>query len=172
MHYSCVGFDVRVWPCDGRLSCGESEWSKEEDCYDHLREKFALKENLYQLLEIDNQNLLNEIVSHLKGVKECKLISLSIPRGIAQINSDRYGYPIGYALSLKDFDVCGVDVGDINGFFSALSHPWLVNYRGTSNLIEESNVKSILDIVQLAGFLDKGHAPYSAVKIMSMRSVK
>lgn len=169
MKYACIGFDVRVWPCDGVLGVGESEWSRHESAYKKLTTKFNLTENFYGILEIRNTELLVEICDYLKLFDDCTLVALGLPCGVAEVGFDIYGAPRGYDVDLSCFRSCGVDISDINGFFSVLSHPEIEKRRGGKMLIPDDDIEELLVMIQLASVLDRGHLPYIATKLWSIK---
>jgi len=169
MDYSCVGFDIRIWPCEGVLSSESSCWEQDYVVYNDLKLKFDLKENFYQLLEVKDEGIFCLIKNLISRIESCNLIAICIPKSIALLNNERFGYPAGYSLDLSDFFTMGVDVGDVDGFFSVLQHPRIEKHRGSKNILSQDDFSGILDVVQLAGFIDENHAPYCAIKIMSLK---
>lgn len=169
MTYCCVGFDVRVWPCNGILSVGDSGWSRNKDIYDQLRDEFDITENYYQILQIESQEILRSVQERILKYEFCNLIAIHLPCSIALLNERKYGYPLADGISLVNFKSLGVDVADVNGFYSVLSNEIIRNFRKSSNLILEDDVIEIFEVVQLAGFVDGNHAPYCAVKISSLK---
>lgn len=169
--YTCIGFDIRVWPCDGIPSVGLSDWSQNDAMHAALTREFGLQENLYQLLDIKDQESLEAVMQAIRANDACNLIAVQIPQPVALWQHQRFGHPLGSdpELSLEGFHTMGVDVADINGFFSVLSSDPISKYRKSTDLIEERHLDELLQVVQLAGFADRGHAPYCAVKISALK---
>jgi hypothetical protein len=169
MKYECIGFDIRVWPCDGRFGVGESEWSQAEDSYQEIKKNMGLCENMYGILDISNNKILREVKGYLEKIDKCTLIAIEIPDLIAEANALIYGFPHYKNLDMSGFKVCGIDVADINGLFSVLSHPDIKKYRGGQELIKSNEIEELLNIIQLASILDKKHSPYIATRLLSQR---
>jgi len=102
-------------------------------------------------------------------IEGCTLVSFFIPSQVAELNHKRYGYPAGIEINDPDMKTCGVDIADINGFFTLLTGDEMAPYRGKNFLIDEKNYDAILNAVMLANFLDSGHIPACAVKLASLR---
>ncbi|MDP4078910.1 hypothetical protein [Acidovorax sp. A1169] len=168
--YTCIGFDIRVWPCDGIPSVGLSGWSQHDAMHATITREFGLQENLYQLLDIKDQETLDAVTLAIQANGACNLIAIQIPQPVATWQNERFGHPLGNpALSLAGFQCMGIDVADINGFFSILSFEPISKFRKSTDLIDERNLDEVLHVVQLAGFADRGHAPYCAVKISALK---
>lgn len=170
MNYSCIGFDIRRWPCPGVLSSESSYWEQNFGVYEDIKKKFNLQENLYQLLEITDTNIFNSIKAMISSKIDCNFIAICIPTSIAVFNSEKSGYPVGYKTDLNEFSAVGVDIGDIDGFFSVLRHPKVQELRGTQELFSQNDFAQILEAIQFASFLDRNHAPYCAIKIMALKN--
>ncbi|CAN7477928.1 hypothetical protein LJR118_003280 [Acidovorax sp. LjRoot118] len=168
--YTCIGFDIRVWPCDGIPSVGLSGWSQHDAMHAAIATELGLQENLYQLLHIEDQKTLESVAHAIRANGACNLIAIQVPEPVAAWQHQRFGHPLGNpALSLAGFHCMGVDVADINGFFSILSFEPISKYRQSTDLIDEGHLDEIFQTVQLAGFADPEHAPYCAVKISALK---
>jgi len=167
--YTCIGFDVRVWPRDIYFSCETGYWDQNNSAIRRISEKIGLKENLYQLFEIKNLEYFEKIKRLAIGIEDCTLVSFSIPIQVAEINHKRYGYPEGMDINDPDMKTCGVDIADINGFFTLLARDEMTPYRSENFLIDEKNYDVILNAAILANFLDNGHTPCCPVKLASLR---
>ncbi|MBB6563682.1 hypothetical protein HNP48_006406 [Acidovorax soli] len=168
--YTCIGFDIRVWPCDGTPRVGLSDWSQHDVMHAAIAAQFGLQENLYQLLHIEDQDTLEAVMEAVRADAACNLIAIQIPEPVAAWQSQRFGHPAGNpTLSLAGFRCMGIDVADINGFFSVLSLDPIAKFRKSSDLIDERHLNEILQAVQLAGFADQGHAPCCAVRISALK---
>ncbi|EJE48365.1 hypothetical protein PMI14_07212 [Acidovorax sp. CF316] len=168
--YTCIGFDIRVWPCDGAPRVGLSDWSQHDAMHAAVTRQFGLQENLYQLLDIKDQETLDAVAQAIQANCACNLIAIQIPEPVATWQNERFGHPLGNpALSLEEFQSMGIDVADINGFFSVLSFDPISKFRKSTDLIDERHLDEVLHVVQLAGFADRGHAPYCAVKVSALK---
>lgn len=168
--YTCIGFDVRVWPCDGTLSVGLSDWSQHDVMHAAIAAQFGLQENLYQLLHIKDQETLDAVTAAIRANEACNLVAVQIPEPVAAWQGQRFGHPAGNpTLSLAGFQCIGIDVADINGFFSVLSLDPIAKFRKSIDLIDERHLDEILQAVQLAGFAERGHAPCCAVRISALK---
>lgn len=168
--YTCIGFDIRVWPCDGAPRVGLSDWSQHDAMHAAIAGEFGLQENLYQLLDIKDQETLDAAAQAIRANDACNLIAIQVPETVAAWQHERFGHPLGNpVLSLAGFQCMGVDVADINGFFSILSFEPISKYRQSTDLIDEGHLDEIFQTVQLAGFADREHAPYCAVRISALK---
>jgi len=167
--YKCIGFDVRVWPCDGQFSCETGLWDINEPTIDAISKKIELKENIYQLFEIKDAKYFKQVKKLAFDISDCTLVTFFIPTQVAELNHKRYGYPIGMEINDPDMKTCGADIADINGFFTLLTGDEMASYRSENFLINEKNYDAILNAVTLANFLDSGHVPCCPVKLASLR---
>gem|GEM_PF-5583469 len=167
--YKCIGFDVRVWPRDIHFSCEMGYWDQNESAIRKISQKIELTENLYQLFEIKNLDYFDKTKKLALEIEDCTLVSFFIPTQVAELNHKRYGYPIGMEINDPEMKTCGVDIADINGFFTLLSGDEMASYRSENFLINEKNYGAILNAVTLANFLDSGHIPCCPVKLTSLR---
>jgi len=167
--YKCIGFDIRVWPCDDQFSCETGLWDTNESAIRKISEKIEIKENIYQLFEIEDMKYFNQVKKLALDINDCTLVTFSIPDNIAKFNSEKHRFPTGMEMNDNDMKVCGVDIADINGFFSILNMKELASYRGENFLINEKDYVVIFNAVGLANFLNNGHSPCCPVKLASLR---
>jgi len=167
--YICIGFDIRVWPCDIHFSCETGYWDLNEFATEMISKKIELEENIYQLFEIKNIEYFEEVKKMALEIEDCTLVSFFIPNQVAKFNHKRHGYPAGIEFNDPDMKTCGVDIADINGFFTVLTGDEMAPYRSENFLINEENYDAILNATLLSNFLDRGHTPCCPVKLASLR---
>lgn len=64
--YTCIGFDIRVWPCDGTPRVGLSDCRQHDVMHAAIAAQFGLQESLYQLLHIEDQETLDVVTEAIK----------------------------------------------------------------------------------------------------------
>jgi hypothetical protein len=167
MNFSCIGFDVKKWPWDGNFNADDTGWDSSERCYSEMMEKYSLSVNEYQLIEVENQELLGSICEWMIDRKDCNLIAIQFPQAAVKILDDKLGYRTSSKILSLDRFVCrGIDVCDFNGLFSALHDSRLV---ASSSLIPERDLLVALEIAQIANVLDRNHSPFVLAKIFSLK---
>jgi hypothetical protein len=167
MNFTCIGFDVRMWPWAGEFNVDDTGWDVNEGCYADLVEEFTLKENEYQLLEIKAQDLLWRVSDYIGKKESCNLVAIELPTEIVKLQDARYGFSTALTkLDLSGFACHGFDVCDFNGLFSVLHHPGLG--RANNRLIPQSQLCEALEVAQFANVLDRGHSPFVVAKIHSL----
>jgi len=168
MDFTCVGFDVRKWPWSGEFNIDETGWEQSERDYSNLMEKFDLKENEYQLLEIQEKEQLLKISEYIEKKESCNLVAVELSTEIVRIQDTRYGYNTASTkVDLVNFTCRGFDVCDFEGFFSILHNPRLE--RNSSALFSEAMLIQALELAQIANVLDLNHAPFVVAKISSLK---
>ncbi len=170
MRFSCIGFDIRQWPWDGGFNADETGWEQNEERYCEIVEKFDLKENEYQLLQINTPDLLLDISKYLKEKIDCNLVAIEFPYDLVKLNDTRYGYDTSsQIIELSEFICRGFDVCDFNGLFSVFYHPQLKLKRGTTSLIAKSGLLEALETMQFANFIDLDHSPFVVAQVYSLK---
>lgn len=167
MQFTCIGFDVREWPWKGDFNADETIWEQNEEGYSSLIEKYGLKENEYQLLEIQDQEQLLEVSEFIRKKQNCNLAAIEFPLSVVRLQDIKYGYKTAsIKIDLSDFTCQGLDVCDFNGLFSVLHNQQLG--RNTSKLFLESQLIDALEFAQIANVFVREHSPYVIAKIYSL----
>lgn len=168
MKFTCIGFDVREWTWSGNFNVDETGWEQNEEGYSDLIEKFNLKENEYQLIEIRDQKQLLEISEYIDKKKDCNLVAIEFPFDIVKLQDNRYGFnTASIKIDLSGFICRGFDVCDFNGLFSIFHNPQLeIDING---LIPETLLIKALEVVQIANVLDPNHSPFVIAKVYSLK---
>ncbi|WP_148293108.1 hypothetical protein [Comamonas sp. B-9] len=169
MNYVCIGFDIRMWPSEREQSSECSIWGQNDEVINIIKEKYDIFENLYQLFDLINPSVFQSICDEVVGIQECKVILMLIPKSVALLNLEKFGYPLYENFDFGNFYELGLDVSDINGFYSALQNPVIKSFRGTNELFSRAEPLEVLEVLQLAGFSDGGHSPYCVTKIMALK---
>ena len=167
MKFTCIGFDVRKWPWDGSFNVDETGWDQNEDGYTDLVDKFGLKENEYQLLEILDQEQLLKISEYIKEKENCNLVAIEFPYDLVKLQNTKYGFKTTLnKIDLSIFICRGFDICDFNGLFSVLHNR---QWRDTSELFPESQLFEALEFVQLVNVFDRDHFPNVVAKVYSLK---
>ncbi|MCU7801920.1 MAG: hypothetical protein KZQ96_01880 [Candidatus Thiodiazotropha sp. (ex Lucinoma borealis)] len=167
MRFSCIGFDLREWPWNGSFNADDTGWDTNEARYSEIVERYSLSVNEYQLIDIQNQELLDKICEWVMEKEDCNLIAIQFPQDAVKLLDHKLGYSTSSInLDLSRFVCRGLDVCDFNGLFSALHDTRLVN---SSKLIPESNLLTALEITQFANVLDRNHCPFVVAKIFTLK---
>lgn len=175
MKFACVGFDLRILPCQNYPSADYSEWGRDEEMFSAIENVCGISKNEYSLLSVSNQPKLTEIAEHLTNkATNCDLVALEMPSEIVRSRNLKYGLNNPQSsLDLSDFASCGLDVCDINGLYTCFNHPEIAQFRQESDvdagLIPEADIEFALEIVQYANYLDKCHRPFVVVRVLSFR---
>lgn len=167
MKFACIGFEVKKWPWNGNFNADDTGWDSNEERHIEMLEKFSLKLNEYQLIEIRNQELLENVCEWVIEKKDCNLIAIKFPQDAVRILDGKLGCStLSVTLDLGRFICRGLDICDFNGLFSALHDSRLVS---TSNLIPERELLVALETAQIANIIDRNHCPFVVAKIFSLK---
>lgn len=112
--YICIGYDIR-YEKSFNFSADLNVWDRDEDYYESTLEKYSIKENCSQLMNVAKKDL-GSLSMELEKNNHCLI---SIEMGLDFYNQ----YEEEYVLS--KYDLLGVnkiflgyDICDLNGFFS------------------------------------------------------
>jgi hypothetical protein len=110
------GFDVRVWPWDGRITTDSTEWEQAE-VYESAKELLGIQENSLQLLDPQNEAQLvrlAELVADSGGrstLIAIDFLDATVFRSNQKLHPSRL-------QGWGKWEVLGLDVCDLNGLFS------------------------------------------------------
>ena len=170
MNWKCIGYDLRTWPWGGVKTVDGGEWQVADAPLHEVRQSLGINENLYQLLTVEDEGLLKTLVDFVLARSDCDLIAIEIPRDIAEFWAAHLGREAKAVSPHPDLFACvGLDVCDPDGLFSVLHHPYLVSKRGGRGLFGSNELLPALECVQLANFVERGHAPLSIARISTAR---
>lgn len=175
MEFLCIGFDVRVFPCQSSLSADYSEWERNEKTFSLIKCAFNIHENAYSLLEITTQKKVADVVNYINNKAiHCDLAAIEIQNDIAVSRNMKFGLnnPLNQ-LDLSSFVCSGLDVCDINGFYTCFNHPEILKFflkKGKNvGLIPETDIEFALEVAQYANYIDQNHRPFVVMKVSSLK---
>lgn len=168
MNFTCIGFDVRKWPWQSNFNVDETGWEQNENAYIDLIDKFDLRENEYQLLEIATQKQLSNITRYLFTKEDCNLMAIEFPHDVVKLQDEKYGFKThSNNIDLSGFIFRGFDVCDFNGLFSALHNRRFG--RNTSELFSKSELIKALEFTQIVNVFEREHFPNVVAKVYSLK---
>ncbi|WP_165673128.1 hypothetical protein [Metapseudomonas otitidis] len=170
MKFTCIGFDIKEWPPKNLIGTDETSWDSNDSAYQKISEQFNIMENEYQLLDIKDDHILDLVGKYIKNSNDSNLVAIELPSDIVEHNNRKHGYKTGqHNFDLSPFFLLGFDVCDINGLFSILHHPEIIDLRNQEGIIDKNNLEKALEIVQFANVIDKKHSPFAVVKLFSLK---
>lgn len=168
MKFTCIGFDVRKWPWNGEFNVDETGWEQNEEGYSALIREFGLKENEYQLLEIQTQEKLFNVSKYINSYDNYNLVGIEFPYEVVRLQDSRFGYnTASINIDLSSFICRGFDVCDFNGLFSALHNRQFG--RDNCRLFPESQLFEALEFAQIVNVFDREHSPNVVAKVYSLK---
>ncbi|MEX1033891.1 MAG: hypothetical protein WDZ30_11070 [Cellvibrionaceae bacterium] len=163
--FSCVGFDVRQWPCTSLITADATCWPQNENSYEKLLGDKDLFENRYQLIQPKTDDAKNRLYTFAKDSDDINLIAILLPEIVVEVAGGPESEMIEYNFTA--WTNYGIDVCDLNGFFSIL-HTEVVSLK-SEKLFPESKLLEALELVQLANILVPSHAPFVTAKVLAMK---
>lgn len=168
--WRCIGFDIKVWPWAGPYTIDSGEWEAAEAAIGELRDRQFLKDNIFQLFDVASYSLLGRVIKDISCRDDCNLLSVEIPSEIYDFLGGAVGKRVQtIGPSVESFTFLGLDICDIDGLFSILHNPALLNLRGGRALFPEDRSFEALRYAQLSNFIDRNHAPLSLVRIGALK---
>lgn len=170
MRFSCIGYDIRVWPAVSSISADATAWPQNEFVYNDVIKKLDLRENFFQLIQINSKKELTELVKFTNQCNGVKLVAFEIPSEILSAIQKSKNLKIDTCSgNIDKWDFLGIDVCDLNGFFS-IFHMDILNEK-FSTIFLSSEIEKALELVQSANVLVPSHSPFILVKIWGMRRI-
>lgn len=172
MEFTCIGFDIRVLPCEEYFSADWSEWERSDAWYQRFLSDWKLTENFYGLLDIQTPTELSRISTFvLDNLPSCDLVAISLPSDIVRFYESKFGYlPSSFVPDLSNFACLGLDICDLQGFWSILNHPLVAPCREVIGLIPEFKMELALEAVQLANVVERSHQPCAVTKLHALKA--
>ncbi len=166
MKFTCIGFDIRVWPTSDRLTT-EFDWERPEELYQKALAELKLEENSYQLIEIHNNEELQRLIDFTRLHDHANLLAISFVDSVVLV-SPRKGCDTS-ELDLDSFITRGYDVCDYQGFYSFVEHYTSKEKLNQNGLFAKENLASALEVMQLTQFNDPGHCPVVIAQIATLK---
>lgn len=163
IEFVCIGFDIRSWPTITKISADATVWPQVEYLYEQAQLKLGLKENRFQLLQIETSDDLEMLLNTTKQVAGAVMVAIEIPLVVFNAFEQKGGYGIPIRLDLHEWDELGLDICDLNGFFSVL-HMEVFKERKL-DLFSEADMVDALLLSQAASVLVPEHTPFAIVNL-------
>ncbi len=155
--FKIIGYDIRVGHEPVIFSADCSVW----DCDDSLIQSaigdIGLEKNYYQLLQPKNFNEFKSLYS-LVTKNNSFLLQISILEKDFNMFKNKYG-DIGHVYNDKESMSLGLDVCDMNGFFSALNMD--LNELDRENLFDLEELNLALRYRKVVEKLVPEHSPFT-----------
>ncbi|MET0028731.1 MAG: hypothetical protein ABW101_13975 [Candidatus Thiodiazotropha sp.] len=168
IEFTCIGYDIREWPCKGYISADATEWELYEEFIDNAKTEVGTYSNHFQLLEICSNDEFDRLVKYVTSKSDVSLVSVEAPTLVVNALREQKewcineNYPCG-----KDWDELGCDVCDIDGFFSIL-HMGVPQIKKRS-MYKEDELLDAFVLAQAANILVPSHAPFIVLKLKALR---
>jgi len=156
-----AGFDIRVWPPARSATTDATEWPQREDLY---KQALGLApENSLQLLEPPNEQAFEELVRLAHNERDgATLISIDLLLStLASVFPSLT--PPSIRADRVQWQTLGVDVCDLNGFFSALNMK--VESAELMPLFDESELLNAFMLAESANVKIPAHRPFVLARI-------
>ncbi len=154
-----IGLDIRVPLGDGWPTADATDWPPDEELYELAQKKLGLQENLFQLLDVLAESTALEL-RRMVSQAGATLIMLELLESTA----DAYlpGRRLPVLPDTWEWTTLGLDVCDINGFFSAL------RMNGHLPLFQANEILEAFACAEKASILVPPHRPFVVVRLRSI----
>lgn len=154
-----VGLDIRVPLGDGWPTAEAIDWPQDEELYEVIQETLGLQENFFQLLDVLAESTALEL-RRMVSQAGATLIMLELLEATADAYLPRRRLPV--LPDSWDWTTLGLDVCDINGFFSAL------RMNRHLPLFQETEILEAFACAEKANILVPSHSPFVVVRLRSL----
>lgn len=168
IEFISIGFDVKVWPWNGPMTPDETGWEQNDAVRTKLEKEFAVVENEYQVLTIDDCGEFLTIVEIIRKRSDANILVVRFPKSKVKAHDEYYGYTTSETeLPLFDFAFRGYDVCDFDGLFSVLFHPELMVEKNAHGLI--ANLDQAIELIDIADRINIKHKPHVVAEILTLK---
>lgn len=166
--YYCVGFDIREWPLKYEATCDATVWSQDLEVYDGAIKELGLAENSLQLINLDSNEDLLRLSRYVSKRKGSILVKVELPENVVEAyNEIGPGVlPVFFDREM-DWNFIGVDVCDLNGFFSIL-HMGMSKIK-RKKLFSDLEVFEAMSLAVSANILVPAHSPFTIARLSSLK---
>lgn len=154
-----IGLDIRVPLEDGWPTADATDWLPDEELYELAQKKLGIKENFLQLLDVGAESTALEL-RRMVSQAGATLIMLELLESTADAYSPGHRPPI--LPDTWQWKTLGLDVCDVNGFFSALR----MNRR--LPLFQADEILEAFACAEKASILVPSHRPFVVVRLRSI----
>ena len=154
-----VGLDIRVPLGDGWPTAEAIDWPRDEELYEAIQETLGLQENFFQLLDVLAESTALEL-RRMVSQAGATLIMLELLEATADAYLPARRLPV--LPDSWDWTTLGLDVCDINGFFSAL------RMNEHLPLFRETEILEAFACAEKANILVPPHSPFVVVRLRSL----
>lgn len=159
-----AGLDIRKHPPVAFPSADATAWDQDEDLYDRAQTDFGLHENFMQLLHSDQEGDISALAGTFTPSSGSTLVMLELIESTLAAYSP--SFPTLSLPSELTWETLGIDVCDINGFFSFLN----MEVRGSKpmSLFREDQLFDALALSEVANIQVPAHRPFVVVKLKQL----
>lgn len=155
-----VGLDIRIKNFDQICSADSSVWNQDEPLYEQAKLLDGVHENFLQLLHADSESDFSSLFELVEN-NGAQLILIGLPEEV--ISSFSPSHPEILLSGEYIYTSIGLDVCDINGFFSIHG---IENFADDCNqLYSEEELTNALEQAEAANLALPEHRPFVPVKI-------
>ncbi|WP_134600381.1 hypothetical protein [Pseudomonas aeruginosa] len=164
MEFKCIGFDIRLPESLDNISADATAWPQDTQLYERALSSLKLQENALQLIQIDTQEQLAELQGIIKAEgNDSVLLSMEVySEVIDALKLSRFRDFNSTQASIASWTELGLDVCDINGYFSILKMETSISQE---RLIPPKEIEKAHAICEAANILVKEHAPFVTIKL-------
>lgn len=159
LEFVAVGFDIREWPSTERVTADATEWAQDDAVYEAAKFKLGLKENRLQLLHPSSSSesaQLRRLIS--SNSTKSTLILIELLRDTAHS-------ALGGAHPAEvegPWEILGLDVCDLNGFFSFLA---MTDAGREMPALQADDLSRALALAELANVTVPEHRPFVVAQL-------
>ncbi|MGU0766218.1 hypothetical protein ACSET3_10295 [Pseudomonas aeruginosa] len=164
MEFKCIGFDVRLPESLDNISADATAWPQDTKLYERALNSLKLQENALQLIQIDTQEQLVELQGLIKAEGNGSvLLSMEVySEVIVALKLSCFRDFNSTQASIASWTELGLDVCDINGYFSILKMETSISQE---RLMLPKEIEKAHAICEAANILIKEHAPFVTIKL-------
>ena len=163
--FVCVGLDIKRIGFAEPYSADANVWNQEVELYERAKRELSIEENVFQLLHPKNLGESSLLLEMVKSSTHAVLVSFEIPERVFEAfpYRDLISPPIGSVMTDQGWEALGLDICDIDGFFSFLDMTYSTDK--SASLFHEDNLVDALILAQAANLEIPDHAPFVVVRL-------